>query len=447
MNLLVVVFGALMGIAAFSLSALPPLSRWVEYTSNNILPNMMLGPPDLVRAFYRGEMSGEEYTANMRRLGYNAEFAEQSLRNAQMLLNIGDYLTLLWRGEITEEEYFEECEKIGFTRDYADLYRKRALFYPTPGDLVTWQAREVFEPDAVAKYGLDNELELLDREAFYKVGMTDEQIRNYWRAHWEHPSWTQITEMLHRTDLTEDDVWEWFRLIEVPPYWRDRFIQISYRPFTRVDVRRMYRVGVLDREGVKRSYLDLGYDEEKAEAMTEFTIRYESPEGNTGGRDLTRTMLEKGYELGMLSGENFLEALQSIDYDPQEAEFIKALNDQERLQDHIDVEIELIEDQIIKGAVDPLIAKNKLADLGLSSEKIDLIVSRAVAKKEATIAMPSKADIKAWLKHGVIDEAQGRDLLAKLRFPPWAIDLFIEDWKGGVAREEAARRAGREAGE
>ncbi|GAH24689.1 unnamed protein product, partial [marine sediment metagenome] len=62
--------------------------------------------------------------------------------------------------------------------------------------------------------------------------------------------------------------------------------------YTRVDVRRMYKTGTLDRAAVKTSYLDLGYDEEKAENMTKFAIA----EGVSAEKELTKADILDGYK-------------------------------------------------------------------------------------------------------------------------------------------------------
>ncbi|GAI97695.1 unnamed protein product, partial [marine sediment metagenome] len=122
-----------------------------------------------------------------------------------------------------------------------------------------WQAREVFEPEMVEKYGLLDEVELIERDLFYKVGMSDEMIENYWKAHWQHASWMQIVEMRRRELITDADVWEWFRMVEIPPFWRDNLIALIWEIPTRVDVRRWYDMGTIDETELRSIYGRRGY--------------------------------------------------------------------------------------------------------------------------------------------------------------------------------------------
>ncbi|GAI38521.1 unnamed protein product, partial [marine sediment metagenome] len=240
----------------------------------------------------------------------------------------------------------KELADQGWTDERIDTILDTAKFYPTAQDLILWQAREVYEPDAIAKYGLKDELERLEKEPFHKAGIDDEQIANYWMAHWQHPEWRTVQEMLFRTDLTEEDVWEWFRLVEIPPYWRDKLITIMYHPFTRVDVRRMNKIGVLDREETKRAYLDIGFNEEKAEKMTIFTELYNAdPEDSEKTeedrrkeelRGLTRTAVLKQYKDQLIDASLAGDYLTGLGYTEEVVDFYLAREDYNREEEKVD---------------------------------------------------------------------------------------------------------------
>ena len=82
------------------------------------------------------------------------------------------------------------------------------------------------------------------------------------------PSIGQGFEMLHRRVIEDADLDLLLRALDVMPFWREKLKDISYNPLTRVDVRRMHRIGVLEEEGVFNAYLDVGYNEENAQLMT-----------------------------------------------------------------------------------------------------------------------------------------------------------------------------------
>lgn len=157
------------------------------------------------------------------------------------------------------EKLWDDLRDQGWTEDRIKAAKRLAFLLPSPSDLVTWAAKEVFEPEMIEKYGLLDEVELLKRDLFYKVGMSDEMIDNYWKAHWVHPEFRTVVEMLRRTDFTEEDMYEWFRLVEIPPYWRDKLIAISYAVPTRVDVRRFWDMRTIDEARLREIYEWQGY--------------------------------------------------------------------------------------------------------------------------------------------------------------------------------------------
>jgi len=265
---------------------------------------------------------------------------------------------------------FDDLKDQGWTDERIEALKFFTLFYPSANDLVHWQAREVFEPDMVTKYGLRDELGSLQRDAFYKAGMNDEQIDNYWMAHWEHPELRTVIEMLRRTEFTEDDMREWFRLVEIPPYWRDKLIQISYEVPTRVDVRRWWDMRTIDEERLRGIYAQQGYHGKdlddyvlwtkvyvafpdlmarwkngwitidqvrsqliglgmppsRVEEMIQQKIEPEAPARTTKEKDLTKTEIYKGVKKEVITWGEGLELLMDLGYDEEEADYILTIN-------------------------------------------------------------------------------------------------------------------------
>jgi len=80
----------------------------------------------------------------------------------------------------------------------------------------------------------------------------------------------------------------------------------------------MYGLGILDRDGVKNSYLDLGYDSEKAEHMTEFTVKYEKDDGTSlldEYREKTKDIILTAFKKGIITQAEATTRLMALDYD------------------------------------------------------------------------------------------------------------------------------------
>ena len=265
---------------------------------------------------------------------------------------------------------FDDLKDQGWSEERIEALKFYTLFYPAPADLVRWQAREVFEPEMVERYGLDSEFEAIEKEPFYKAGMTDEQILNYWRAHWEHASWMQVVEMLHRGLLTEAEVYDWFRLVEIPPFWRDKLIQTAYTWPTRVDVRRWWDMRTIDETELRRLYSGMGYrgvnldnyilwtkvyvafpdlmarwtkgwitigdvrreltalgmPADRVEEMIQMKVKPDQPARVAEGKELTKTEIYKGVKKELISWEQGIELLMDLGYDEDEADYILAIN-------------------------------------------------------------------------------------------------------------------------
>jgi len=276
-----------------------------------------------------------------------------------------------WRRDPeTYAHLFDDLKDQGWSDDRIEALKFFTLYYPAPADLVRWQAREVFEPEMIARYGLDSEFEAIEKEPFYKAGMTDEQILNYWRAHWEHASWMQVVEMLHRGLLTEAEVSDWFRLVEIPPFWRDKLIKTAYTWPTRVDVRRWWDMRTIDESELRRLYSGMGYrgvnldnyvlwtkvyvafpdlmarwskgwinidqvrseltrlgmPADRVEEMIQMKIKPEQPARTTADKDLTKTEIYKGVKKELITWDEGIELLMDLGYDYDEADYILAIN-------------------------------------------------------------------------------------------------------------------------
>ena len=129
---------------------------------------------------------------------------------------------------------------------------------PDASDLIRFQLREVYDP--VRREEL---LTGLPRETFNSYmrqnGFSEYHSDSFWAAHWVLPSITQLNEMLFR-GVIDLDTWRRFvQYNDYDPSSIPRLEQIIYRPFTRVDARRMASLGVLSRQELLQAYADVGY--------------------------------------------------------------------------------------------------------------------------------------------------------------------------------------------
>jgi len=462
----------------------PPIKRWSDYQLNFGIPNRILDEAALVNLRRRGLISIRDYQNQLQHLGLNPERAEQLYRLSERLADITDLVNLFWRKEIDFPEYISRMEKIGidvklaeelsklreqrldpdtvirawrrqirilkekpdyfddlrhqgWTEDRIELLKKVTEYFPSPNDLIRFAVREVYTPEIIEKYGMMEDLPPKFLEEAKKAGLPEEQAKNYWAAHWVLPSLGQGYEMLHRRLISEDDLMTLMRTQDIMPYWRDKLMAISYRPLTRVDVRRMHKLGVLDRNGVKNAYLDLGYNEEKAEMMTEFTIRYnEEPEEAEKTEEdkrkeelkgLTRAAIISRYKKGSIDKNTATEWLRDIGLSDEVTDFYLAQADFELEEEKEEAYIKQYHKMFVNGIIDYNVASDLLDDLQVPAKQKEYLLNLWELEKIGKPSLPSKAELIRWIKKKLITLDRFKDLMSNLGYSLEFIELYLKD--------------------
>lgn len=434
--------GPIRGIGTLAITAIPlflralniPAGRMAEYAQNRVSPNALPDVFSLIDMYNKNIISESDFFDNAQRLGYSPQWAKNWINTTKQLLSAGDYIHSWRRGIINEHTLDLKLQNLKIYEHDREILKNVSEFFPTPADLVQFAVREVYSPDIVKKFGQDQDLPPKFVEEAYKAGMTKEQAVNYWSAHWELPSILQGFEMLHRRVIDDGELTQLLRAKDVMPFWREKLTQISYNPLTRVDVRRMYSVGVLDREEVYNSYLDIGYNEKNAELMTEFTVRYEN-DSMTG---LTRATVVNAYKDAIISRDDLKRYLEGFGYSDEVVEFWLDNADYERTLE----EVKLYKDDLIrlykKGAITIDDIRNFLLAEDLPASFVDRVISEAITLKAERTKVPSKEDISNWLNQGYIDEEYYVEKMRLLGYQDQDIQIYLTVLAEG--RDTSARK-------
>jgi hypothetical protein len=190
--------------------------------------------------------------------------------------------------------------------------------------------REVFSPDVSERFGQYEDFPEQFAKLAEKIGLSKDWALAYWASHWDLPSPSMGFEMFHRGIIDKDTLILLLRSLDIMPFWRDKLIELSYNPLTRVDVRRMYQLGVLSEEEVYKSYLDIGYSPENARRLTEFTKRYSAPEDDSElseFRRLARNTYTQAYRKNVISRDEYKQMLLSLGYVEDDVELLIAIDD------------------------------------------------------------------------------------------------------------------------
>ncbi|MBA7568921.1 hypothetical protein ES708_10658 [subsurface metagenome] len=362
------------------------------------LLNEIIPVSEAIIHYFRTDTDVEELYKQTAKKGISEELTDKLITVNRQILGFADIRSIYFREDKDESWLNTQLDKMGLDEDSREDLKKIMPFYPGVGDLVRFAVREVYYPDYVSKYGLADEYPPEYEEAAKKAGLPPEQAKNYWMAHWILPSILQGYEMLHRRVIGSEELGDLFKAVDIMPYWREKLEAISYRVFTRVDVRRMYRDGVLDEAGVLKSYMDLGYDAEKAEKMTEFTIAFYMEKE----KDLTRANITDGYKRQYFTEGETSEMLQALGYTAEQAEYFTAKIDYDKEIDKKKKFLSLTEDEYKKGVKTENEAISALTQADFKATEIDYHLDSWNIDKLAKPETPSKADLKSWMAKKII---------------------------------------------
>jgi hypothetical protein len=374
-----------------------------------------------------------------------------------------------WRRDPTKyESFFNDLQEQGFSQERIDTLKFVTQFYPSAGDLINWIAKEVFEPDMQATYGLADEFELVDLEMFAKAGMTEEQARNFWIAHWNYPSVGQVFDMYHRGELNLDDINSYMRLAEIPPYWREKLATISWDLPNRIELRMMARYGLVDKSfllkilekvGLHEDYRDIaadmmlvmgiqsdlstrygkgwitseqvkselaaaGLDPKIADRVYQWIVKQSATERVTTEKSLTKAEIVKGVKKGTITRADGEKLVVEMGYDAKEAKFIMDINIPVGETATETKQRELTKSDILNayklGQIDEADTVSGLMSIRYSEDDAIFLLTLTIATLEKIAAIKqrdlTKADIIKGVKNGVITQEEGYLMLLNIGY-------------------------------
>jgi hypothetical protein len=381
---------------------------------------------------------GDSGVTQLTQFGYGQILAEvlgepmsQELRvkTAHALIGLNDLVTLQFRREgfdpdnpAWSADLLEQVRRYGLSEERANLLLKAYVFYPAVQDWLRFSVREVFREDVVSEWGYDDQFPEAILEHTRKAGLRDEIVKWFWRAHWELPSPNMGYEMLHRGQITQEQLKGLLKIADYAPGWIEKMIAISYQPITRIDLRRMYLSKTIGRERFRRGMMDLGYSPDDAALFTQWV----DEELGASQKDLSLSQVRQEHDLGLIADAEYLQELTRHGYDEQEAGRIIAL-DTAKAKRSLQTEAIKIARSRYKYALSSLAElRAELTKAGVREEKIASIVSLSETERTQHRKLPSKADLTDWLKKGVISEDIFLARLKSLGYTPDDARLYLQ---------------------
>ena len=358
--------GAIIAAPVISAAAAPP-SREALALVNQAWPNERLSPPWLLEARRRRIISGADFATKMREHGYDDSATNALAMAYEARPEVVAVITSRRRELIEHDAFFAKMLDLGYDHANAQLLYDVTAFFPSPQDIVTWLSREAMEPDQVERFNLDAGFDAVDTTLAQKAGVSPEFLRYFWRAHWDHPSWTQMQRFIHRKFFKEEEVLAWFNAVEMAPHWRKAFLDTVYDPLTRVDVRRMWDLELVTDQQVIDNYTDLGNSPENAAKLLVFAkLERRLPE------------IRERYKNGWISDDEVAGELRTLGVPEPRIEPIRQRIVKMDSEARTQKERELTRTDILKGAKKGLISRSQaavmLTGMGYSDDEANYIL-------------------------------------------------------------------------
>ena len=355
--------------------------------------------------------------------GFNPEMVKLMEQASKPLLDVPEISALYLRGILSLEDYSNRLGRMGYNTDDIDMKERLTRFIPQAQDLIRFSVREVFNPTAVAEMQMDTDFPQEFANWFSKVGGTEYWAKAFWRSHWILPSVGHGFNMLHRKEIDENQLRKLLQYSDIMPSWIQPLINISYNPLTRVDVRRMYRVGVFKtRAELIDRYMDLGYNRDNAELMTDFTIEYETKEE----KNLSKSEILKGFKKGFFSWSETISYLVEIGYGKETAEYYAAMADLEQVRKDKDLTQATIKKMLMSGVMSFDNASDKLLKMGYDTKESGLLIEQWKMEREGNITLlPEKVLDKAY-KGNIITNNELIEQLTKRNYCHDDISIYVQ---------------------
>ena len=424
-------FGVAIGVAA----AYPTLAQvGGAYASVQLqeiaraVPYNILTAADAVNAWRRGFLTEEAARDVMARQGFHATDQSTMMQLTDTLPADGELLAM-WLREILSDETIDTfLDRKGYAPFWAEKMKMLAQIIPPVGDLITMAVRDVWNPQAVSTFQLSEGFPQDFGEWAAKQGLSKDWALKYWQAHWALPSATQGFEMFHRRLIDDGELNLLLQTLDVSPFWRDKLKGIAYNVLTRVDVRRMHQLGILDDEGVYNAHLDMGYSPDHAEVLTAFVIRLNSTAPTEADEDLgrlSRAAILGFYRDGVIDRVRAVALLMTLGHTAEAAGLLIDSEDMDRERQERKAERDLIIEMAQAGTITFAEAQDGLNGLGLTTLEVQRALTELIRAEQKRIKLPSIEQATALFKAGIILESDFRDALSRLGYAVKWIDAFV----------------------
>lgn len=317
-------------------------------------PQYICSQPELDAQYLTQLIAAHEWECHTRAHGNHPNLFWNNILTKQARPNTSEIIQLSLRNGWTQEQTHARMREQGvLAGEYTQEYRQLAEFIPPYSDLIRMMVRDSADDEVARQYGFDKDFTNKFGPKIAKWASQqgiDANVFSYlWRAHWELPSYTQLSEMLFRLRPDRAEVVEWERawgsgpvgivpiqppprpqvvtladvqqaleINDMAPTWVPRMVDIAYHPLTRTDAVRAFEIGTIDAVQLHSVLQDNGYSSTNADTLVRYYTQQKSRRiGNaTGVWSIRKTV--SGYKVGTVTHAEAIQLLVPLVVDPAE---------------------------------------------------------------------------------------------------------------------------------
>lgn len=400
------------------------VGRSAAFGTEEVFRTARPSPAELWAMTRRGSLDAGTMQQYLKETGWPDDLITAWADITRPLLSAMDLGAAYLRGEIGEGEFSDDLRKRGYSARDTDVIKALTQLIPGPTDLVRMAVREAWNESVVRTFGYDEGFPAEFGEWTAKQGLSSEWAKRYWRAHWALPSIQLGYEMLHRGEIDDRELMLLLQASDIPAFWRQKLINISYHPYTRVDARRMFELGVLSEEDVYQSYRDEGYNEERARKLTEWTIK----EYGFGQESKMINEALAAFTKGLMNEEETRSVMTQLEVPKFQQDADIAMATLRRQNDLEAEQLKNIQVAYVGMEIDESKARDLLATLNPPGSFIEQTIAVWKVQRERKLKKLTVAQIRDFWVSGIIEEGAVDKEMAKNGYSKQYSEWFKVKW-------------------
>jgi hypothetical protein len=183
----------------------------------------------------------------------------------------------------------------------------------------------------------------------------------------------------------------------------------------------------------------MGYNPQDAQDLTAWTVKTYQPKTTSvsGLDDVVETedkeilpsqsLIVRSYSKGLITREEAIKRLDDLNYSTASANMILNIADDTLKQEIIDIQADELGNRYRDGEITLDAFRAGLTSLGVTSRYMEIILNREIAQATKRVKLPTRADLEAWLKKGIIESDVYVARMRAFGYADEDIELYLQE--------------------